>query len=113
MLACMCRKLHLFLGKSTKTVATRDAVLIEHAQNRLSAVAWPQIPQVTLQQSPNLRLYLADLHVREGRGEKRMGKRIWGGSCPRNVTTLSDASENGGRLRYSAAYLSHVTSSLV
>jgi len=41
----LCRKLHMFLGKSTKTAATRAALfLLQYAPNRLSAGASPQTP---------------------------------------------------------------------
>ena len=41
----LCRKLHLFVGKSTKTVATRAALFwLKYVSNRLSAGASPQTP---------------------------------------------------------------------
>jgi len=47
----LCRKLHLFSGKSTKTPATR-AALFEYAPNRLSAGALPLTSLGSLQSSP-------------------------------------------------------------
>ena len=41
----LCRKLHLLLGKSTKTAANGPAVFwLQYASNRLSAVALPHTP---------------------------------------------------------------------
>jgi len=44
-----CRKLHLFLGKSTKTAATTAALfLLQHAPNHLSDGALPRRPRPPL-----------------------------------------------------------------
>ena len=51
----LCRKLHLFLGKSTKTAATRAADFYsQYAPNRLSAGASSQTHWGSLQRSPDL-----------------------------------------------------------
>jgi len=48
------RKLHLFLGKSTKTAATRAALFDSNMHRRLLAGALPHTPLGDLQHSPDL-----------------------------------------------------------
>jgi len=75
------RKLHLFLGKSTKTTATRAALLTPIAPDSLTAS--PQTPLGSLQRSPDpLVLFMGLLLKGEGgKGERRRGREFV--LCPR------------------------------
>ena len=68
------KKLHLFLGKSTKTVATRAALFwLKYAPNRLLAGALPQTPLGKLTAFPKTPLAVFRGLLLGGGGRERRG----------------------------------------
>ena len=84
----VCRKLHLVLGKSTKTAAIRTALFDTNIHQIVSAGASTQTPLGELGQ-----LYLGGLLLKggkreEGRGAERIGKEEMSGKGREGVRPL-------------------------
>jgi len=72
----LCRKLHLFLGKSTKTAATRAALFDSNMHRRLLAVACPIPHWGTYSTPPDLlAAFKGPTYIGRGEEEGREGVR--------------------------------------